>query len=288
MDYLFFGSAAVLTLAVVSMLVPRLWRGTAANSVEPSDVNLAVLRNQMDELERDLASGTLSRAVHEQAKQELQRRVLEEASAKVATSAAASSSKPVATALAILLPIAALSSYLALGNPAAIAPQAQTSSVVTQTDINAMVASLEEKLRRNPDNSPGWAMLGRSYRAFGRHEDAVMAFAKAGSTVDIDPQLLTEYAESLAFSRNGELAGEPTQLLQRALKLDPNHALALVLAGSAAAQRTDYANAIIYWKRLHAQMPPNSEGARSIEESLERVRRAQRDAMKASIRENSR
>lgn len=280
MDYLFFASAAALSLAVVAMLAPLLWRGSSANSVERGTVNLAVLRDQMDELERDLASGTLSSADHEQAKQELQRRVLEEANAKAETSAAASRSKPAATALAILLPLAAFGSYLALGNPAAIAPQAQQSSEVTQADINAMVTSLEEKLKRNPDNPKGWTMLARSYRAFGRHKDAAMAFSKAGSMVDIDPQLLTEYAESLAISRSGELGGEPTQLLARALKLEPNHALALVLAGSAAFQRTDYENAIVYWQRLHAQMPPGSEAARSIEESLVKARLAQRDAKK--------
>lgn len=287
MDYLFFGSAAVLTLAVVAMLAPLLWRGTAANNVERGAVNLAVLRDQMDELERDLASGTLSRADHDQARQELQHRVLEEASAKATISATASRSKPAAAALAILLPVAAFGSYLVLGNPAAIAPPVQTTAGVTQADINVMVASLEEKLRRNPDNPKGWAMLARSYRAFGRHEDAVTAFAKAGSMVDIDPQLLAEYAESLALSRNGALGGEPTQLLQRALKLEPNHALALVLAGSAAFQRTDYANAIVYWQQLHAQMPTNSEAARSIEESVEKARRAQRDATTAPARENS-
>lgn len=281
MDYLFFGSATLLTLAVVAMLAPLLWRGSAATSVERDAVNLAVLRDQMDELERDLASGTLSRADHEQAKQELQRRALEEASTRAATSVAASRSKPAAVTLAILLPVAAFGSYLALGNPAAIAPQVQRSSGVTQADINAMVASLEEKLRRNPDNPKGWAMLARSYRAFGRHEDAALAFAKAGPMVDPDPQLLTEYAESLALSRKGELGGEPTQLVERALKLEPNHALALVLAGSAAFQRNDFATAIVYWQRLHAQMPPNSEAARSIEESLEKARRAQRDAMMA-------
>lgn len=278
MNYLFFASAAVISLAVVAMLAPLLWRGSVANSVERGTVNLAVLRDQMHELERDLASGTLSSADHEQAKQELQRRVLEEASAKAGTSAAASRSKPAAAALAILLPLAAFGSYLALGNPTAIAPQAQPSSGVSQADISAMVASLEEKLKRNPDNPKGWTMLARSYRAFGRHEDAVMAFAKAGSMVDIDPQLLTEYAESLAISRSRELRGEPTQLLERALKLEPNHALALVLAGSAAFERADYTNAVVYWQRLHAQLPPESEAARSIEESIMKARLAQRDA----------
>lgn len=283
MNLLFIACAAVLTVAVVLMLAPVLWRGRKADHIERSAVNAAVLRDQFAELERDRASGTLSAADHEQAKQELQRRVLDEVSVDVTTSIAGTGSKRAAVALATLLPLAAFSAYLALGNPAALAPQAERSPPVTRAEVEAMVASLEEKLKRNPDDPKGWVMLARSYRAFARHEDAANAFARAGAVVDLEPQLLAEYAETLAISRNGDLNGEPTKLLERALKLDPQHPFALALAGSAAFARADYAAAIGYWQPLHAQLPPESEPASTIAEGIEKARSAQHGQLKPPL-----
>lgn len=274
MTLFFIAGAALLTVAVVVVLAPVLWRGQKAGSIEHSVVNATVLRDQLAELERDLASGTLSAADQEQAKQELQRRVLEEASEDTTTNISGKGSKRAALAFATLLPLAALATYLVLGNPAALSPQAVHPPQFTKADVEAMVASLEGKLRRNPDDPKGWAMLARSYRAFGRHEDAAKAFARAGAVVDIEPQLLAEYAETLAINRNGELSGEPAKLLERALKLDPQHPFALTLAGSAAFARTDYAAAITYWQRLHAQLPPESDAARTVAEGIEKARGA--------------
>jgi cytochrome c-type biogenesis protein CcmH len=275
MNYLFIACAMALTVAVVLALAPVLWRGWKAEHVAHGAVNAAVLRDQLVELERDRASGTLSAVHQEQAKQELQRRVLDEVTVDVATSNAVKGSKGAALALSTLLPLAAFTAYFALGNPAALSPQAERSAPVARADVEAMVASLENKLKRNPDDPEGWAMLARSYRAFARHEDAAKAFERAGAVVDIEPQLLAEYAETLAINRNGDLNGEPTNLLERALKLDPQHPFALALAGSAAFARADYAAAIEYWQPLHAQLLPESEPARTIAERIEKARSAQ-------------
>lgn len=283
MNLLFIACAAALTVAVVLALAPVLWRGRKADHIERSAVNAAVLRDQLAELERDRASGTLSAADHEQAKQELQRRVLDEVNVDVTTSIAGKGSKRAAVALAALLPLAAFAAYLALGNPAALAPQAERSSPVTQADVEAMVASLEEKLKRNPDDPKGWVMLARSYRAFARHEDAAKAFARAGAVVDLEPQLLAEYAETLANNRNGDLNGEPAMLIERALKLDPTHPFALALAGSAAFERADYDAAIAHWQRLHAQLSSDSEATRAIAEGIEKARSAKRGQTKPPL-----
>lgn len=277
MNLVFFAVAAALTITVVILLVPSLWRGSRTSSVERSSVNVAVLRDQLDELERDLASGILSPTDHKQAKQELQRRVLEEASEKDKPNAAANHSKKTAITLAILLPLTAFASYLVLGNPAALSPNAETPPMVTQGEIEAMVASLEDKLKRNPDDPKDWAMLARSYRAFGRYDEAAKAFARAGALIEVEPQLLAEYADTLAMSRNGDLSGEPTKLVERALKLDPSHPFALALAGAAALKRADYDEAIMYWQQLHAQLPPESEAAVAIEESIEKARSAKHE-----------
>jgi cytochrome c-type biogenesis protein CcmH len=272
---LFIALAAALAIGVVLLLVPVLWRGPKTSNVARSAVNAAVLRDQLAELERDRISGMLSAADHEQAKQELQRRVLDEAKPDTATGTAQTASKRTAITLALFLPLAAVAAYLVLGNPAALSPQALRPPQITKADIDAMVASLAEKLRRNPDDPKGWVMLGRSYRILGRHEDAARAFANGSAVVDIDPQLLTEYAETLAIARGGVLLGEPARLVERALKLDPQYPLALAMAGSAAFERKDHEAAIDYWTRLQIQMPPDSEEARAVTEGIKKARSAQ-------------
>ncbi|MFX7621210.1 c-type cytochrome biogenesis protein CcmI, partial [Acinetobacter baumannii] len=78
----------------------------------------------------------------------------------------------------VLLPLASFAVYGALGAPAALSP-VKSASELTRADVEVMVASLEQKLRQNPDDQKGWAMLARSLRVFGRHKDAADAFARA-------------------------------------------------------------------------------------------------------------
>lgn len=275
MTLLFIVCAGGLAMAVVLLLVPLLWRERKMDHIGRGVVNAAVLRDQLIELDRDRASGTLSVTDHEQAKQELQRRVLDDVTTdKVQITGKAS--KGVAIILALLLPLGAFATYLAIGNPTALKPQANRGAPVTPVDVKAMVASLEEKLKRNPNDERGWALLARSYRAFARHEDAAKAFARAGTVIDTDPQLLVEYAETLALNRNGELNGKPVELLERALKLDPKHAFALTLAGSAAFARADHDTAIKYWQLLHAQLPSDSNEAQVVAQVIEKVRDAKK------------
>lgn len=269
---LFMVCTVALAALVVVWLVPVLWRGPKAFEIDRGSVNAAVLRDQLAELDRDLANGILSGADYAQAKQELQRRALEEASPQP-SGTTTGGSKRAAFAFAVLVPLVAGVVYLSLGSPAALLPPAAPAELM-QPDIEAMVASLEQKLKSNPGDAGGWAMLARSYRAFGRHEDAAKAFSKAGAVMNNDARMLAEYAETLAINRQGSFKGEPTQLIERALSLDPKHPYALALAGAAAFERADYDGAIESWQRLHAQLPSDSEAARVIAERVESARSA--------------
>jgi hypothetical protein len=95
-----------------------------------------------------------------------------------------------------------------------------------------------------------------------------------------DAHLLAEYAEALALATGGSLRGRPSELLARALKLDPNFPDALVLAGTAAYEREDYAAAAAYWERLLKQLPADSEDAKSLAESIDKAKVAARKQKK--------
>ena len=107
-------------------------------------------------------------------------------------------------------------------------------------------------------------MLARSYSSMERFGEAAGAYAKATELKPNDADLLTEYAFVTAMANGRSLEGRPIELIQQALKVEPENAKALQLAGSAAFQSRDYKKAIDYWQRVLKQVPAESEVGREI------------------------
>jgi cytochrome c-type biogenesis protein CcmH len=272
----FFAAAAALVVAVLLLLlVPLVRRQHAGGDIRRTAVNTTIYRDEMAELEADLASGSLSRADFDQARNELQRRLLEDTAEADPQAAPRHTARRSALALGIGLPLAAVLAYFALGNLAALAPESRESKI-SANQVEDMVARLAARLEQNPDDLNGWTMLARSYKALGRHEEAVRAFTKAEKLVNTDAQLLSDYAEALALATGGSLKGRPTEILNRALALNPDHPQALVLAGTAAYARDDYAGAAAYWERLLKQLPVDSDDAKALAAGIEKARAAQK------------
>jgi len=271
--------ATLLIVVVSAFILPPLWLGLRAPKPRAGrkEANLAIFRDQQAELEREKAEGTLAEADFAQAHRELQRRLLEEVEPEGTEPAPVSHGPSRKTALAILLllPVLALLGYGLLGNPKALDP-AQTAAQpqMTPEQINAMVANLAEKMKANPEDMRGWLMLARSYKAMGRYDEAVQAYAKAEKVIDQDADLLASYAEALAMAGGKGLKGKPRQLVERALKLDPKHAHALFLAGAAAMEAGDNKQGADYWERLLPQVEPGSEIEQMLKNGIDKMKQA--------------
>lgn len=267
-------AAALTVLTLALLVVPLVRRRVMPPRATQSEASVAVLRDQLQELERDRASGAIGAEAYEAAQRGLRLRILEDAVPETAAS-----DRPhvaPAAALAALLPLAAAGLYYWLGTPQALDPrpaqqQAQGQHLET-AQMEAAVARLAQRLESTPDDLAGWAMLARSYRVLGRHEDAVAAYARAEKQIGSDPQRLTEWAESLALASGGSLAGKPAELVARALALEPENGHALALAGAAAFERKDWRGAIAHWERLAKQFPPGSEQGETVARSLDAAR----------------
>lgn len=273
--------ATLLIVVVSAFVLPPLWLGLRAPKVQTDqkELNLAIFRDQLTELEREKGVGTLSEADFEQARRELQRRLLEEvepAGASLdAAHAAYGPSRKVAIAILLLLPPLALLGYAKLGDPKALDPR-QVQSVeqpkVTPEQINTMVAQLAEKMKANPDDMQGWLMLARSYNALGRYDDAVQAFGKAEKVINDNPDLLASYAETIAMAGGKGLVGKSQQLVEKALKINPNHGHSLFLAGAAAMEAGDNKRGIAYWEALLPQVEPGSEIEQMLRSGIEKMK----------------
>lgn len=139
-------------------------------------------------------------------------------------------------------------------------------SAESAPSVEQMVAGLEARLASEPDDLRGWAMLGRSYAVLERPADAARAFARANQlSGSNNPELLIAEAEALGLANQHDLRGRPTELLEAALALAPNHFRALWYAGIAASQRQDGGAARAYFERVAAQPDLPPELARLLE-----------------------
>lgn len=273
-----FALFAVLLIVVVSaFILPPLWLGLRTTSkADRKEANLAIFRDQLAELAREKAEGSLAEADFEQARHELQRRLLEEVEPATADGAAQAThgpSRKMAIAVLLLLPILGLLGYGILGNPKALDPvQTAAPQEMTPEKINEMVASLAEKLKANPDNMPGWLMLARSYKSMGRYDEAVQAFAKAEKAINDDPDQLASYAEAVAMANGKGINGKALQLIERALKVDPKHAHSMFLAGAAAMEAGDNKKGLSYWEPLLSQVEPGSEVDQMLRSGIEKMK----------------
>ena len=267
--------------ALIFLLMPLIKRPSnpRANMFAQTDL-IALYRQQMSEVEADVVAGLLSRTQLDEAKMELEHRLLTELPQRsMGTHVQRYKSGITAVAVIVTLPLAAGLLYWKLGSPGALSADARPAAFVqsgahsTAPDqIETMVSRLADKLAANPGNPEGWAMLARSYDVLGRHEEAVSAFARAAALLPEDAELLADYADALAMTMGGKLKGKPMQLVHRALKLDPDNAKALALAGTEAFGRADYQSAVAFWGRAARTAPEGTEFADSLHASLEEAR----------------
>lgn len=262
---------ATAILLALPLLRPR--RESEAGA-DQSAANLAIFRDQLAELEHEREEGSLSAADFEQAKTELQRRLLEEARSAPAAGKETAPSRKAAIAVVVLLPLLGLAGYAHLGTPAALDPEnTKPQHRVTASDIEAMVEKLAQRLQQNPDDTKGWVMLARSYKMLGRYAESADAYGKGFALVENEPTLLTDYAEMLAISGNG-FHGKPTELLDKALKLAPEDPQTRLLAGAAAGERGDFALAVVHWEKALTGVDPGSEEAAAISSAIAQAREA--------------
>jgi cytochrome c-type biogenesis protein CcmH len=257
---------AGLAAGVLAWVLWPLLSRKGSGPVSRRAVNVSIYRDQLRELETDLAAGTLAQADYERARAELEARLMEDVREPDAVAQARPAGRGMALALGAAIPVLALAVYFAVGDPATLSREAEHGATVQQ--IETMVARLAARLRENPDDAEGWKLLGRSYAALGRFADAADAYAKAAVRTPRDAQLLVDFADVLAMARGQRLEGEPEKLIQRALEIDPQNLKGLALAGTVAFERKDYAQAAAYWQRMLPLVPADSEDARVIQQNV--------------------
>ncbi|MCS6786889.1 MAG: c-type cytochrome biogenesis protein CcmI [Thiobacillaceae bacterium] len=270
---LFWALATLCVLVALALVLrPLFKRQTTLVADERRRINIAVYRDQLQELTRDRDNGLLSPEQYEAAKLELEARLAEDALREAtAPQAARQIGRWLGYALGVSLPVAAIGLYLVLGNPAAIT-QPRLSPGMGAHDLEAMVRSVEERARANPNDPRPVLLLARTYAAMERWPQALAAYEKAVRLLPEDASVWAGYAETLALSRGRDLRGQPMELVRKALALNGDEPTALNLAGIHAFMEGDYAQAVVYWQRLARQLPAGSEQAQAVQDAIREAR----------------
>ncbi len=269
MTITFWSIASAMTLVILGLVLrPLLMRqSTVANEQEKK---LPVYRQQFSELEQDLANGLLTDEQYQAARSELERRVLEETGSpdtSTMTTGGLVNLRFVAISLAMIIPVSSGVLYWTLGNPAAMThPTVSSASqggpggdAQMAESLNQLIEQLRKKLEQNPNDAVGWGLLARSYMAMERYADAVPIFERATKLDPDNASLLADYADALAVHQGRKLEGRPETLIQKALKLDPHNVKALMLSGTIAYNRKDFARAAQEWEDAHAHLPADEQ-----------------------------
>jgi cytochrome c-type biogenesis protein CcmH len=263
---------ALMTAAAIFAVLWPLARRTPLRA--GSDI--AVYRDQLDEIERDRAAGLIGDHEAEAARVEVSRRLI--AAADVVASA-----KPAvgagwrrrATALAalILLPLGAAGFYLSLGSPDMTGEpsEAQREVAGEGRPIAELVGRVEAHLEQNPEDGRGWEVLGPVYMRLGRYDDAVRARKNTlrllGSTAEREADL----GEALTGAANGIVTAEAKDAFDRAVALEPAGVRARYFVGLAAEQDGRAKEAAAIWRGLLEQATADAGWIGFVRQSLARV-----------------
>tara|TARA_E500000318_G_scaffold84121_2_gene79849 strand:- start:27 stop:1535 length:1509 start_codon:yes stop_codon:yes gene_type:complete len=286
---IFWVFAGVLTFGVVLLLLwPVLSAEPDADDEEAGSEALAVYRDQLQELERDLDAGRLGAEDFEAAKLEVERRMLaaaaEQEKAETASPQSVRKRRLAASVLVIFaVPAGALLTYVSVGNPsmpdlplAARTDGAGTRALAgspgnpastqgsagapqqAQPGVSEMVSGLEAKLANNPDDGDGWALLGRSYMVTERYDDAVEAYGKALALVPDNLQLVAARGEALVLAADGMVPPAAVEDFRAVNLSQPLEPRARYYLGLARSQAADAAGALKWWIALEADTPPGA------------------------------
>ncbi|GAB4124602.1 MAG: c-type cytochrome biogenesis protein CcmI [Sideroxydans sp.] len=271
---LFWILAALLLAVAIAFIVWALWRGTAPQTVQRDAANLAILRDQIAELDRDLKNGLLTPELHAENVRELEARVLEEVGKAANGAPVSAGHKRLALGLGLLLPLLAVGLYWQVGHPDALSGRAGHGDMSGMGVAHgaAAIRALEQRVADNPADGEALLMLARSYMEAERYAESAQAYAQLTRFVGDEAWIWADYADAQAMAQGQSLRGKPTEFIAKALSIDPDNMKALALAGSAAMERGDFAAAIQYWEHLLKLVPADSEDAKMLQGGLAEAR----------------
>lgn len=263
---------ALMTVAAIFAVLWPLGRGSAASAGGSEE---AVYRDQLAEIDRDVAAGLIGVSEAEAARVEIGRRLLAAADGQRDVPVRSNLALRRACAIVALvgLPIAAGAFYLSLGSP-----QLGDFPLVSReraADVNQpldnMVAQVEAHLEKNPTDGRGWTVLAPVLARLGRYDDAVRAYRNVITYAGDGAERRSDLGEAMAMVAGGVVTAEAKAEFERAVAQSADEPRANYFLGLAAEQDGRQADAAAIWRGILAKAPADAPWRPLIEAALARA-----------------
>jgi cytochrome c-type biogenesis protein CcmH len=259
--------------AIMAVLVPL---SRAPESSDGAAQGKAVYRDQLRELERDLAEGRIDPAEAASARADIARRLIDiESATPQAQTVRNSAAARRITALVALcgIPLVALSLYLSLGSPNLPGQPlaARLAEPPAPDDIAALIAKVEEHLARAPEDGRGWEVIAPVYLRLGRAGDAANAYRNAIRLNGSSAARETGLGEAILAAEGGVVTAEARQAFERAGEAEPAAPAPRFYLALAAEQEGQPAEAATMLRALLAEAPADAPWRAPVETALARL-----------------
>jgi len=279
---IFFICAALLVAICLLWLLLGLFRDKHANTDQEA-VNVTLAKERRATLDAAMADGSIDQTTYDYEREQLAYDLAADLTLDDQGKTQRSGGHIVAAVLVcVFVPVAAGALYLQIGNPGAITQNRQTAQPTTtpaagpnaqtvEADSQApalatLLPQLQQRLEAAPDDIEGWRLLGRSYLSVSEFDKAREAFSRALTLDEDDTATLAQLAESIAMTRNGDLSGEPMQLLERSSAIDPTHEHSLWLLSIGRQQAGEHEAALQGFDLLASIAQDSPEAMATIEQ----------------------
>jgi cytochrome c-type biogenesis protein CcmH len=269
----------ILTLMTLGAVIAVWWPLARRQRSVRSGSDIAVYRDQLDEIDRDQAASRIGNVEAEAARVEVSRRLIAAAETAKARSIAPAPGpagwyrRATLAAAIVLLPVGAGAVYLSLGSPGlvSVSMNAATGGQPLPAAIEHTVAEVETYMESNPRNGRGWELLAPVYLRLGRFDDAVRARRNALEIFGPDAAHLGDLGEAMVMASGGVVTAEARSLFERANAADPEDVMAQYYLGLSAKQDGRRDEAEKRWRALVSRAGEGAEWLPLVKDALARI-----------------
>jgi cytochrome c-type biogenesis protein CcmH len=270
----------ILALMTITALGAVMWPLLRARGMAAAGSDLAVYRDQLEEIERDRSEHRIEPEEADAARVEVSRRLLAAANTANAMPASAGASgrrRFGAVAVAgVAIPLIAVALYGVLGSPELpgqplAARTANSEEALERSPIGQLLARVEAHLAENPNDGRGWEVVAPVYMKLERYDDAMKARRQAILLLGETPARDVDLGEAMTAAANGVISDEAKVAFDRAIKLDAENYKAQFYLGLAAEQDGNMEEASRIWRTLIAKAPADAPWLVVVHQALERV-----------------
>lgn len=228
-----------------------------------------VYRDQLAEIDRDLASGSVEAPEAETARTEIARRLIKAGAEAEAPRPGGDRALRIAAIAVIAMPVAAFALYIGLGSPEyPDQPLAARVLPAEDVDIATLIAAVEARLAASPEDGAGWEVIAPVYLRLGRSADAVTAYSNAIRILGASAAREIGLGEAIVAVAGGRVTAEARATFDRAAALDPGDPRPQFYLALGLQQDGQTADALAAWRAMLAEAPADAPWLSVVREQI--------------------